>query len=110
MKTILVLEGGGMRGLYTVGVLDVLMEKQIKIDSIIGVSAGALFGVNYLSKQPGRAIRYNMKYVCDKRYMGFYSLLTTGNIMNKDFCFNKLVYDLEPFVSEHLRNLKQSFM
>ena len=109
MKTILVLEGGGMRGLYTVGVLDVLMEKQIKIDAIIGVSAGALFGVNYLSKQPGRAIRYNMKYVCDKRYMGFYSLLTTGNIMNKDFCFNKLVYDLEPFDFETFKKSETEF-
>ena len=109
MKTILVLEGGGMRGLYTVGVLDVLMEKQIKIDSIIGVSAGALFGVNYLSKQPGRAIRYNMKYVCDKKYMGVYSLLTTGNIMNKDFCFNKLVYDLDPFDFETFKKSETEF-
>ena len=109
MKTILVLEGGGMRGLYTVGVLDVLMEKRIKIDAIIGVSAGALFGVNYLSKQPGRAIRYNMKYVCDKKYMGFYSLLTTGNIMNKDFCFNKLVYDLDPFDFETFKKSETEF-
>ena len=96
-KTILVLEGGGLRGLFTAGVLDVLMEKNIKIDAIIGVSAGALFGINYLSKQPGRVIRYNKKYGNDKRYMGFHSLLTTGNVMNKDFCFNKLVRELDPF-------------
>ena len=65
-KTALVLEGGAMRGMYTAGVLDVFMKKNIKFDAIIGVSAGALFGVNYLSKQPGRVIRYNKKYKSDK--------------------------------------------
>lgn len=62
MKTSLVLEGGAMRGMYTVGVLDVLMEHNIQVDMIVGVSAGALFGVNYLSKQPGRALRYSKKF------------------------------------------------
>ena len=65
----LVLEGGAMRGMYTAGVLDVFLENNIKIDGIVGVSAGVLFGVNYLSKQKGRAIRYNKKYANDKRYM-----------------------------------------
>ena len=105
-KTIIVLEGGGLRGLYTAGVLDILMEKDIKIDAIIGVSAGALFGINYLSKQPGRVIRYNKKYGNDKRYMGFHSLLTTGNIMNKEFCFNKLVKELDPFDFETYKKSK----
>ena len=59
MKTALVLEGGAMRGIYTAGVLDSFMERGLEFDAIIGVSAGALFGVNYLSKQMGRAIRYN---------------------------------------------------
>ena len=63
MKTGLLLEGRGMRGLYTAGVLDVLMENSIKIDTIIGVSAGALFGMNYKSKQKGRVLRYNKKFV-----------------------------------------------
>ena len=62
MKTGLLLEGGGMRGLYTAGILDVFMENNIKIDGIIGVSAGALFGMNYKSKQKGRVLRYNKKY------------------------------------------------
>ena len=62
MKTGLLLEGRGMRGLYTAGVLDVLMENSIKIDTIIGVSAGALFGMNYKSKQKGRVLRYNKKF------------------------------------------------
>ena len=96
-RVALVLEGGALRGLYTAGVLDVFMENDIKIDTIFAVSAGALFGINYKSKQIGRALRYNLKYARDKRYMGLYSLFTTGDIMNRDFCFNKLVYELDPF-------------
>lgn len=97
MKTALVLEGGGMRGIYTAGVIDILLENNIEVDAVFGVSAGALFGINYLSKQKGRVLRYNKKYVNDKNYMGFYSLLKTGNIMNKEFCFDKLVYELDKF-------------
>ena len=85
MKVGLVLEGGGMRGMYTAGVLDMFLDNNIKIDGIIGVSAGVLFGVNYCSKQRGRAIRYNKKYAGNKNYMSLYSLLTTGNIVNKDY-------------------------
>ena len=96
-KTVFVLEGGAMRGLYSAGVLDVFMMSGITTDAIYGVSAGALFGINFKSKQIGRAIRYNLKYAHEKNYMGLYSLITTGNIMNKDFCFNKLVYELDKF-------------
>lgn len=96
-KVALVLEGGAMRGLYTAGVLDVFMKNDIKVDTILAVSAGALFGINYKSKQIGRALRYNLKYARDKRYMGLYSLFTTGDIMNREFCFNKLVYELDPW-------------
>ena len=85
MKVCLVLEGGGMRAIYTCGVLDFLMENKINVDKIVGVSAGALYGVNYFSKQPHRALRYNKKYCNDSRYMGMKSLLLTGNIVNKDF-------------------------
>lgn len=94
-KTTLILEGGAMRGLYSAGVIDVFMQNNIKVDVIYGVSAGALFGLNYKSRQIGRALRYNLKYAHEKNYMGLYSLFTTGNIMNKDFCFNKLVYELD---------------
>ena len=97
MKIGLVLEGGGMRGMFTAGVLDALMEQNIQIDKIIGVSAGALFGINYASNQKGRALRYNLKYLKDKRYMGFYSLFTTGNIVNKDFAFYDFPFNLDPF-------------
>lgn len=95
-KVALVLEGGALRGLYTAGILDVFMKNDIKIDTIFAVSAGALFGINYNSKQIGRALRYNLKYAHDKRYMGMYSLLTTGDIMNREFCFDTLVNELDP--------------
>ena len=94
-KTTLILEGGAMRGLYSAGVLDTFMKNNINVDTVYGVSAGALFGLNYKSRQIGRALRYNLKYVNNKHYMGLYSLLTTGNIMNKEFCFKKLVYELD---------------
>ena len=97
MKVGLVLEGGAMRGMYTSAVLDVFMDNNIEVDGIIAVSAGVLFGVNYLSKQKGRAIRYNKQYAKDKRYMGLKSLLTTGNIINKDFAYYKIPSELDKF-------------
>lgn len=108
-KAALVLEGGAMRGLYTAGVLDVFMENDIKIDTIFGVSAGALFGINYKSKQIVRALRYNLKYAHDKRYMGIYSLITTGDIMNREFCFKKLVYELDPLDFDTFNNSNVEF-
>ena len=103
-KTALILEGGAMRGLYSAGVLDVFMKNNINVDVIYGVSAGALFGLNYKSRQIGRAIRYNLKYAHEKNYMGIFSLITTGNIMNRDFCFNKLVYKLDKLDFETYKN------
>lgn len=103
-KTTLILEGGAMRGLYSAGVLDVFMENDVSIDVVYGVSAGALFGLNYKSRQIGRALRYNLKYANEKNYMGLYSLITTGNIMNKDFCFKKLVYELDKLDFETYKN------
>lgn len=100
MKVGLVLEGGAMRGMYTAGVLDVFLDNNIKVDGIIGVSAGVLFGVNFLSKQRGRAIRYNKKYAKDKRYMGIHSLIKTGNIINKDFAYYEVPFKLDVFDEE----------
>lgn len=108
-KSTLILEGGAMRGLYSAGVIDVFMKNDIHFDAVYGVSAGALFGLNYKSRQIGRALRYNLKYVNNKNYMGLYSLLTTGNIMNKDFCFNKLVYELDPLDFETYQNTPVDF-
>lgn len=88
MKRGLVLEGGAMRGLFTAGVLDVMMEHGVEPDGIVGVSAGAAFGCNYKSRQPGRAIRYNMRFARDKRYCGFGSLLRTGDLFNAEFAYH----------------------
>ena len=97
MKKGLVLEGGAMRGMFTAGVTDVMMENGISFDGIIGVSAGAAFGCNYKSAQNGRVIRYNLKYSHDKRYCSFYSLLTSGNLYNAEFCYHTLPNDLDRF-------------
>ena len=109
MKVGLLLEGGAMRGLYTVGALDVLMKNNINFDGIVGVSAGALFGINYKSKQLGRALRYNLKYAKEKNYMGWYSFLKTGDIMNKEFCFNKLVNELDPIDYDTFKKSTEEF-
>ncbi|MBF6978161.1 patatin-like phospholipase family protein [Aerococcaceae bacterium zg-BR22] len=97
MKIGLVLEGGGMRGMYTAGVLDVLLQAGVKVDGIVSVSAGALFGVNYLSNQPGRAIRYNKRFATQRNYIGWYSLLTTGNIVNQQFAYYDVPFELDVF-------------
>ena len=96
MKKGLVLEGGAMRGLWTAGVTDVMMEHNIWPDGLIGVSAGAAFGCNYKSRQPGRAIRYNTRFARDARYSGVRSLLTTGNYFNAEFGYHVVPkqYDL----------------
>lgn len=97
MRKGLILEGGAMRGMFTAGVLDVLMENNIEFDGIAGVSAGAAFGCNFKSKQLGRVIRYNTKYCKDERYCSFKSLLTTGDIFGADFCYRQLPFELDIF-------------
>ena len=87
-KTGIVLEGGGMRGMYTCGILDVLMERHIYVDGMVGVSAGIAFGCNYKSRQVGRALRYNVRFARDKRYSGIMSLLKTGNYYNAWFAYH----------------------
>ena len=109
MKTGLLLEGGGMRCLYTAGILDIFMKNNIKIDGIVAVSAGALFGMNYKSKQIGRILRYNKKYAGNKNYMGLYSFITTGNIINEEFCFKKIVNELDPIDYDTYKNSDVDF-
>ena len=77
-----------MRGLFSAGVMDVLMENEIWPDGVIGVSAGAAFGCNMKSKQPGRAIRYNKKLVNDWRYASLRSLLTTGDYFGGEYAYH----------------------
>ena len=97
MKTGLVLEGGAMRGLFSAGVMDVLMSSGITFDGIVGVSAGAAFGCNWKSRQPGRALRYNLRFCRDKRYCGFRSLFATGDFFGADFCYHTLPRELDLF-------------
>lgn len=86
-----------MRGMYTAGVLDVLLENQIKVDCVVGVSAGALFGVNFLSEQKGRVIRYNKRFNGDKNYMGLRPLLREGNIVSTKYAYEDVPRRLDPF-------------
>lgn len=88
MKRGLVLEGGAMRGLWTAGITDVMMEHGIEPDGLIGVSAGAAFGCNYKSRQIGRAIRYNTRFAKDPRYSGVRSLLRSGDYFNAEFGYH----------------------
>lgn len=99
-KVGLVLEGGSLRGLYSAGVLDVMMDNNIEIDCIVGTSAGALFGPNYFSNQRGRAIRYNKRFCKDRRNISFLSFLFTGNIVNKKFAYYKITKELDVFDNE----------
>ena len=95
-KSALVLEGGGMRGAYTAGVLDYLMEKGVSFDSIYGVSAGALTGANFKAGQVGRGLRTFAAYLHDERYAGPQHLLKTGDWFNIDFSYNKIPNELDP--------------
>lgn len=102
MKTGLVLEGGAMRGMFTAGVTDVMMENGIDFDGVIGVSAGAAFGCNYKSKQPGRVIRYNTAFCNDPRFCSVKSLIKTGDMFGAEFCYHELpekhdVFDIETY-------------
>lgn len=109
VKTGLIMEGGAMRGMFTAGVTDVLLENNIEFDGAIGVSAGATFGCNYKSKQIGRAIRYNKIYAKDKRYCSIRSLIKTGDLFNTDFCYNVLPNSLDIFDYDMFRKNPSEF-
>ncbi|MDE5873496.1 MAG: patatin family protein, partial [Lachnospiraceae bacterium] len=97
MKKGLVLEGGAMRGMFTAGILDVFMENDIDFDGAVGVSAGAVFGCNYKSRQIGRSIRYNKKYCTDDRYVSLKSWITTGDLYGAEFSYHTLPKELDIF-------------
>ena len=100
MKKGLILEGGAMRGLFTAGIIDVMMEHDVWPDGLVGVSAGAAFGCNYKSRQPGRAIRYNKRFARDSRYSGLRSLLTTGDYFNAAFGYHVIPRQYDVFDNE----------
>lgn len=99
----LVLEGGGFRGMYTCGVIDVFMENGICFDGVVGVSAGAAFGCNIKSKQIGRALRYNKRFCQDSRYSGLKSFIKTGDLYNKEFAYGIVPTILDPFDTKTFR-------
>nr|WP_297770219.1 patatin family protein [uncultured Butyrivibrio sp.] len=109
MKKGIVMEGGAMRGMFTCGVLDVLMENGVTFDGAIGVSAGATFGCNLKSGQIGRAYRYNKKYCSDPRYHSIRSLITTGDIYNVPFCYDELPYKLDKWDIEAFEKSPMEF-
>ena len=92
-----------MRGMFSCGVLDVMMEQGMRFDGAAGISAGAVFGCNLKSRQPGRALRYNMKYIRDPRYLSLRSLVMTGDLFGADFCYRELPRSLDPFDTEAFR-------
>jgi len=109
MKKGLILEGGAMRGMFTCGVLDVLMENGICFDGMVGISAGVVFGCNLKSKQIGRGIRYNKKYSTDPRFCSFRSLIKTGDIYGAQFCYHDIPDVLDPFDKETFKNNPMEF-
>lgn len=93
----LVLEGGGMRGVYTAGVLDFFLEQGVKFASVYGVSAGAIQACSYLSGQKGRGYACIADYVNDWRYMSFRMWLLTGNLFGAKMCYDTIPNRLYPF-------------
>jgi predicted patatin/cPLA2 family phospholipase len=97
MKHGLVLEGGALRGLYSMGIVDVLMDEGITFDGVVGVSAGAVLGCNIKSGQVGRALRYNMRFAKDWRYCSLRSLITTGDLYGAEYAYHKVPKEMDIF-------------
>lgn len=93
----LILEGGGMKGVYTAGVLDFFLDKEIEFSSVYGVSAGACHMCSYLSKQKGRALDVSVDYLDTRRYCSVESLLTSGDLFNVDICYSLIPDYLYPY-------------
>jgi len=108
-KTALVLEGGAMRGIYTAGVLDVLLENNIHVDAVVGVSAGAIHGCSYVSKQYERSIRYYKACRSDYRFLSFKSFFKTGNIVDTNYCYDEIPNKLFPFDHDAFEKSKTKF-
>lgn len=95
--------------MFTSGVIDALLEDDVRFDGMIGVSAGALFGCNLKSRQKGRALRYNIQLKKDPRYMGLRSLFKTGDIVGADFSYHVVPFDIDPFDAEAFRTNPMDF-
>lgn len=93
----LVVEGGGVRAIYAAGVLDVLHDMCLPFSGVIGVSAGAIHGISFVSGQKGRSYRIYTRFCRDSRFFSFRTWLCTGNIVDNDFCYRQIPQELEPF-------------
>jgi len=109
-KVGLVLEGGGMRGIYTVGVLDFLLDHDIQTDYVIGVSAGACHGASYVSNQRGRSYKINTEYLGDSRYLSFKNYLKTKSLFGMDFLFDEIPNKLNLFDYDHFLSSNCEFV
>lgn len=109
MKKGLVLEGGALRGLFSAGVIDVMMENGISYDGLVGVSAGAAFGCNYKSRQPGRALRYNKRYAHYWKYCSLRSLIVSGDLFNGEFDYHVIPERLDTFDDEAFEDNPMEF-
>lgn len=108
-KSGLILEGGGMRGVFTCGVLDCFMDKGIRFPYTIGVSAGACNGLSYISNQRGRAKFSNIDLLEKYNYIGIKYLLKKGNIMDFDLLFHTFPNEIIPYDYEKLANCKEHY-
>ncbi|WP_297489445.1 patatin family protein [uncultured Cetobacterium sp.] len=108
-NTGLVLEGGGLRGVYTSGVLDYFLTQNLEFNYTIGVSAGAIYSASYASRQKERNLEIELKYLDDERYMGLKYLIKTGNYINLDFAYRKMTYEYFPFDFETFKNNNREF-
>ena len=105
----LVVEGGGMRGVYTAGVLDYFMEKNLYFDDCYGVSAGACHISSYVSKQIGRSIKVTLDYINDKRYCSVNSLIKTGDMFGVEMLYDIIPNKLELYDYETFNKFKGNF-
>lgn len=110
LKAALVLEGGSLRGLYTAGVLDVFIEKNIEFSCVIGVSAGAIVASNYITKQKYRTAKINILHSGDQHYYGLAQLLINRNAFNFDYLFHAPINNIYPYDINALYNTKQKFL
>lgn len=110
IQSALVLEGGAMRSLFTSGVLDILMENDMEFAYVIGVSAGALTGVNYISHDIGRTARINIGFADDSRFVGMGNLLKKRSLFNFDFLFGRLNRDIIPMDFDRFYHSPQRFV
>ncbi|KEI01142.1 patatin-like phospholipase family protein [Clostridium botulinum] len=106
----LVLEGGGMRGIYTSGVLDFLMENDVYLPYVIGVSAGACNASSYISRQKYRSKNINLKYIKDPRYLGVKNLILEKSIFGIKFLYDEIPNKLEPFDYKSFNNAPEKFV